>query len=356
MRNKNTMGRLEYVWANLYWAFLGFLLYRDYLFLPLFAFDNRQSLFLLAGFVILGVSIGIFLTHKRRRNRVSLACNLLLSYGIYHALSLWFIDRTKFTIVGLIAVILAASYSLLVIVTYFYYRRRSALNVNIWKCLSSCMLNCRTIVACVFAATIMLTLVKTTFDFPALELKEDTVPLNASAATEGETIAKNMDIVLLLQEDKWCHLDATERLNVMKTIADIEPNYLGFPEVSVCAEVLKEHNLGHYNNTTRTITLNLSYLVTADAHTMLTTVCHESYHAYQHRLVEVYDELASEDKDLLLFSEAAQYRDEFANYIVGSDGYYAYSNQLCEVDSTKYAEEAVIDYYYRIDQYYKEHQ
>ena len=35
---------------------------------------------------------------------------------------------------------------------------------------------------------------------------------------------------------------------------------------------------------------------------------------------------------------------------------YAYSNQWCEADSEEYAEDAVIDYYYRINQYYEEFQ
>ena len=35
--------------------------------------------------------------------------------------------------------------------------------------------------------------------------------------------------------------------------------------------------------------------------------------------------------------------------------YFAYSNQGCEADSEEYAEDAVIDYYYRINQYNKEH-
>lgn len=39
MRNKNTMGQLSYVWENLYWAFLFFLLYRNILFCPVFGFD-----------------------------------------------------------------------------------------------------------------------------------------------------------------------------------------------------------------------------------------------------------------------------------------------------------------------------
>jgi len=45
------------VWKNLYWVTLVFLLYRNTLFRPLFTFDRRQSLLLLAGSVILGAML-----------------------------------------------------------------------------------------------------------------------------------------------------------------------------------------------------------------------------------------------------------------------------------------------------------
>lgn len=357
MRNVNTMGQLEYVWENVYWSFLVFLLYRNLLFLPLFTFDYRQSSLLLVSSVIFGVSVGILLTYKHRRNHVSLVCNVILSYGVYYILSLWFVDRSLLVYFATIAVVLAASYAALVIGTYTIGRVRSKIDVSIWKCLSSVLLNCRTLVAFVLFSSICFFVAKPLLGFPVLEIQEDIVILdNVGSQPEGETISKNMEAVLLLQEDSWAKLDATERLDVMKVIADIEANYLGIPELSVCTEILEEHTMGYYNDSARTITLNLSYLANADARTMLTTICHECYHAYQHRLVELYNELDSEDRGLLLFYEASQYRDEFANYVDGSDNYYAYSRQWCEADSEKYAEDAVIDYYYRIEQHINENQ
>lgn len=356
MRNVNTMGQFEYVWENVYWSFLVFLLYRNFLFLPLFTFDYRQSSLLLVSSIIFGLSVGILLTHKHRRNHVSLVSNVILAYGIYYTLSLWFIDRSLLGNLITIAAVLAACYASLVFSTYIIERARNNVDVSIWRCLSSVLLNCRTLAAFVLAFSIMFSISMPLLGFPFSEIQEDTVILDtAGSQPEGETISKNMEAVLLLQEDSWAKLDATERLNVMKVIADIEANYLGIPKVSICTEVLDEHTFGHYNNSTRTITLNLSYLTTASARTMLTTVCHESYHAYQYRLVELYEGLKAEDKDLLLFNEAAQYRDEFANYVDGSDNYYTYSRQWCEADSEEYAEDAVIDYYYRIEQHINEH-
>lgn len=83
MRNANTMGQLEYVWENVYWSFLVFLLYRNILFLPVFTFDYRQSSLLLVSSVIFGASVGILLTHKHRRNHVISILHLMAVLSKY---------------------------------------------------------------------------------------------------------------------------------------------------------------------------------------------------------------------------------------------------------------------------------
>lgn len=355
MKNRNTLGRAEYVWNNLYWAFLLFLWYRNNLFFPVFGFDYKKSVFILAGLVILGIIAGILLTHNRRRNHVSILCNQILSYGSYFVLSLWAIDETMFVNTLIVALILTVAYSVLVISNYLTDRKRMFIENGFKKCVDACLMNGRTIVAYVLVTAILIFAVKPILGLPLMEKSEDYLfASEESHQDEGETIAGNMDTLLLLQEEEWKQLDASERLGVMKTVADIEANYLGIPEITVCTEVLEEDTLGHYVDNTRTVTLNLSYLAYADAYTMLLTICHECYHAYQYRLVDLYDELAPDHQELLLFYEASQYKEEFENYIDGSEDYLAYVNQWCESDSDDYAASAVIDYYSRIFLYIEE--
>ena len=137
----------------------------------------------------------------------------------------------------------------------------------------------------------------------------------------------------------------------MKTVADIEANYLGIPEANVCADPLRETLLGSYNFSQNTVTLNLHQLSTQDAHTMLLVICHEMYHAYQHRLVNLYDQVEEEYRELQLFSQTATYKEEFSNYVDAKEDYDGYATQLCEQKSNEYARIAVKEYYARISQY-----
>jgi len=355
MRNKNTLQKLEYVWDSVYWSALIFLLYRNTIFCPVFNLDYTLSTIVLAGSVIGGAIVGILLTYKHRRNYASLFCNLALSVAPYYIVSFWNITRKVFLIAGCVLVISLILYCVIVLVSYICSRKDTSCKASGWQWCSSCFLSCRTLVSIVLAFLLLGTGIKPMLGLPVLEFKTESMASEPSATSEeGETITKNMDTVLLLQEDEWAKLDTVQRLNVMKTIANIESNYLGIEELSVCTEPLEENTLGHYNDATRTVTLNLSYLSTADAETMLATLCHECYHAYQHRLVELYDQMNGDAKGLLLFRDAAYYKDEFANYIDGSEDYAGYNMQWCELDSDKYADEAIIDYYFRINQYIEE--
>lgn len=352
MRNKNTLGKLEYVWDSVYWSALVFLLYRSTIFCPVFTLDYTLSTIILASTIIVGAIAGILLTYKRRRNYASIFCNLALSVAPYYIVSFWNITQKIFLISGCIAIIALILYCGIVLFSYIGSKKDSSVKASGFQWINSCFLSCRTLVSIVLAFLLLGTGIKPMLGLPIMEFKTESSVFETPATDEeGETITKNMGTVLLLQEDEWSKLNTEERLRVMKTIADIESNYLGIQKLTVCTEPLDENTLGHYNDATKTITLNLSYLSTADAKTMLSTLCHECYHSYQHRLVELYDQMEGEAKGLLLFRDASYYKDEFANYVDGSEDYESYSTQWCELDSDKYADEAIIDYYYRIYQY-----
>lgn len=352
MRNKNTMGDWEYIWENLSWAVILFFLYRGIFFCPVFGWSYKLSLFFLAGVVMAGIGVGLILTWKRRRNYISLFTNIVSSYGIYFMISFWNINRRSVILTGVVAVVSVTAYMCLVFANYLRDRKRKRAVVTWGKCISSCLLSGRTLAASVLSILLISTAIKPMLGLPVMEAQADTVIANISqSANVGETIAENMDTILLLQEDQWFRLDASERLHILKTIADIEANYLGFPEVTVCTAVLEKNTLGSYDDSTRTITLNLSRLVCEDASTILETLCHECYHAYQHRLVSVYNALDVQSRELLVFYEASKYNQEFANYIDGNEDYDAYYDQWCETDSREYARDAAEDYFRRIEKY-----
>lgn len=161
-----------------------------------------------------------------------------------------------------------------------------------------------------------------------------------------QKIANNIDTVLLLQEDLWEELSIQERLDVLQTVANIEATYLGLPhELNVFAETLDETVLGSYSDRDHKIKISVDYLMTESAQVMLETLAHEAYHAYQHRLVDLYDQADPEARDLLLFTRIREYKADMEDYIDAEDDLLGYLFQTLELDSDLYAADAVEDYY-----------
>ena len=82
---------------------------------------------------------------------------------------------------------------------------------------------------------------------------------------------------------------------------------------------------------------------------MLQTLCHEAYHSYQYCLVEAYRAVDDEEKGLKIFSKAEKYDAEFENYKDAGEDFFEYAAQECERDAREYSEEAVYEYYNRIE-------
>ena len=169
---------------------------------------------------------------------------------------------------------------------------------------------------------------------------------------QTETIANNIDTVCQLQEEEWETMSVQERLDVLQVIANIEASYLGLPhELNVFSAVMDETTGGYYTDATHSICINLEALSYGTAHEVLDTLAHEAYHAYEHRLVDLYEDVSPQQQKLLLFSTIAEYRFEFENYIDGDEDLYGYATQEIEMDCRRYAMFAVEDYYTKIEEH-----
>ena len=184
------------------------------------------------------------------------------------------------------------------------------------------------------------------------------VPLVRSSTTpkdpraHSETLADKADTILLLQDALWEQLSAPERLDVLQTIANIEAEYLGLPhELTVISDPGEESLLGYYNDDTHCITICTDHLLRDHPRSVLLTLTHEAYHAYEHRLVDLFDSLSPQDRELLLFNRVQTYKQEFANYNDGSDDYFGYYFQRVEQDSDSYSTAAADRYYEVLENY-----
>lgn len=84
---------------------------------------------------------------------------------------------------------------------------------------------------------------------------------------------------------------------------------------------------------------------------LVNTICHESYHAYEHRLIDMYESSSDQYKQLKVFEYATEYQKEFNNYteyLPELDNYEEYYYQLCEADARDYADVREFEYYVSI--------
>ena len=144
-----------------------------------------------------------------------------------------------------------------------------------------------------------------------------------------------------MREDRWAELGADVRLECLKSVAGVLAGELGIEAVRLCAEELETGVLGRYSPKERRVTINLLYLREESAETMLHTLAHEVYHAYQHALVLCYSDLDEAQQTLALFQPVRQYQQEFAAYVSGAENMMAYAEQQCEKDCDAYAEKVV---------------
>ena len=305
-----------------------------------------QSRTILIAMIVTMTITGIIINIRRNRNGMSVFANVVLPFGVYTALAYMSVNRPLFVTVF----ILAGSISALFAVAIMCRRISSKKTwLVIVKRIKRVIVQIQHLFAIGLFATMLLLGVGAFFGSSLLQPEVITTTYEE---VEEQTINNNIDSVLMLQEELWVDLSVPERLNILQTVANIERRYLGIPhELNVGVANLGEYTLGCYDDRKHQIIVSLDSLINDPAEEVLNTVCHESYHAYQHCIVSVLENADEESKNLRLFRDARNYAEEFCDYKSGGNGFFDYYYQECEMDAREYAEEAVFDYYKRIGEY-----
>ena len=174
---------------------------------------------------------------------------------------------------------------------------------------------------------------------------------------EENTIANNMDTVLLLQEHEWEKLSVSEKKDVLNVILSIECRCLGINrKIKLEFRELGKETVGSYGYSSSTIYISSQLLEEGSAHENLDALCHEVFHAAEYQFVDIYLSLSEADRKSIFINHdlAETYLYELNNYIDGENDYSAYRNQRCEIDSRVYGAASVKDYYARIEKYLAE--
>lgn len=173
------------------------------------------------------------------------------------------------------------------------------------------------------------------------------IPESEKAAA-AELPEVDRSVLLVLQnEESWSALDADSRVEVLQVLVDAERAELGILRpVTLRAEPL-DGSLGLYEDDKSLIRIDLEHLMTSPAKNVARTICHESYHCYEHRLMEVFAEAESQSRSLLIFRSAANYHSELADdhYISPKEDPEGYAAQICENDAYNYASAEVEKYF-----------
>ena len=257
MNAENSKGRMEFIIDHIWWAFIAWIWYKNFLFRCLEMHSLKESRVILLVMILCCSAIGIVLEMKKQRNSISVIMNLLAGFGLYTVFAYLPIKRRLILITFIVAAILTVLYLLLILCHKIKNRRKfkKIIARRIIRALSGA----RNII-CIGLAMIMI-LIGINAVFGTSLLRPSVAPAKQSNVEE-QTIANNMETLLLLREDTWKTLSAEEKINVLQTVANIEQRYLGLPnELNVGASNLREGLAGYYSDSTHEIIVSMDCLL-----------------------------------------------------------------------------------------------
>lgn len=288
------------------------------------------------------LTAGFLTTPKRKRHTLNSAATVLMPVSMYFLFSYHDVYEIRIKSVCFGIGTCISLYSILVLLACFPDIQSGSivrkLKPILWGYYHQCRMIAGIILSTVYLASILGIIYSGAVIIP--NQTADTPVVNYS------TIENNLETICLLEEETWDNLSLQERMDVLQVIANIEASYLGLPhELNAISAISDEETLGYYDDQTHTIAINIDFLQNGNSADILETLTHEAFHAYEHRLVDLYESVTDELKELRLLHRAKIYSDEFENYIDGSDDPIGYFFQAVELDSDAYAAAAVQQYF-----------
>ena len=348
MRNKYRIS--TYAGQHIFWGLLSMVWYRSLLFRRIPDCSDEQSILVLWLLLAFFVILGFLFTAPTHRNTVNLVITLLIPYEVYATISLgkYFLPGIYCSAaIGAVLSILLALWVLLTPIKQTANRKRTVL-----RRLYQTAVNTRVVVpTCMSSILVFCAITQLNGGIP--------VAMNVSPSidesVESDTIANHIETLCLLRTETWAGLSPEERLSVMQVVANIERRYLGLSSALVVkTDVLDADTFSTYENVTHQITIDIGHLENDPPGETLNSVAHECYHAYQHALVELYQDSNEEYRSLQIFNTAREYLDEYLDYADGGSTeqeFMEYYFQTVEMTARAYADDAVDEYFTKIDVY-----
>jgi len=144
--------------------------------------------------------------------------------------------------------------------------------------------------------------------------------------------------------------DLEEKLRLCQIACNYELIYAGIHKnIDVKARNLREHVLGQYRDSRKTIEIDKEFLMCATPTEVYNVVAHEVTHCKQAEEVRAYKSTDLRYQDLILFDEIKIYEFEIKNYIDGEEDISEYAKQTVEITARLNALEREEETFAKID-------
>ena len=135
-------------------------------------------------------------------------------------------------------------------------------------------------------------------------VKAETEPVRENVVvTYGDEYGfrENADVIANFREEKWNKLDKDERREAAQRVAYCEARYWGIwtPLTVEVKDFESDDTRGCYNDQNYTIYIDEEHLMNGRAKEVLETICHEAYHAYSFRMIDLYKQTSRRQSSIL---------------------------------------------------------
>lgn len=174
--------------------------------------------------------------------------------------------------------------------------------------------------------------------------------------TDADALDAHIEELQNLKAENYAMLTASEKIQLLQVVADIEGRYLGLDtRITVGCSDLKEDVLGYYKDSTKEIQIDTEYL-DSEPREVVCLLAHEMYHAAQRQYARIYDKLSQDEKKSYFLTEAAEYAEELKHYKSGEEGgayeYFSYYSQTLEREARAYGLVSAEQIFQRIEEEY----
>ena len=322
--------------------------YKEILFRCLPGMTQKESLGILWGLVIACAAIGAWVDSLDEPSVLAFISNCAAGFGIYTALC--FMNLRKQSILTIIAVTLTAAFLYAAFIVCRKIKSRRKRKRILKRRIYRAIFGCKRILY--FGMIAVLVSMGITPYLGKTLVNASVEPASKRSVIECWTIEGNIETLAKLYDDTWKTLSVEQKLNVLQVVANIERTRLKIPnELNVGAADLTGNTLGYYLDGTHSIVIRTDVLLEKSSYEAVHIVCHEANHSLEYRLVDAYDEVDEDLKNLSIFDSALSYKEEFKDYSDLKKDYYTYATMDCEMDSEAHAVMAAEEIYRAIYQY-----